>query len=303
MKRLITLLILFVVAVSLCSELPFSLPEIPTGTSQGAATIDSGSPDIYVNVETLASEIKSGRSMQLFFELGNKQLYDLTNVYFEVYDHPCFNIASNNFSYNCKDGTLRSNETCSWSWRWDSDTEGSNADRTCQIKFLVSYSATNSIFQDIAVLSETEYNQRETAGTLNSIPIQFNSAKGPLQVYLTFSEPQPFIADQSGYSMFINYNNAGDGLFADETNDIDIRLNVSDNIKDLSCGDQYTGSFPNFQLNKDKPLKFIKGRSVPTICSFSTSSDVSTMSIRSLNIEIGYKYTLYGSFPIIVRGS
>lgn len=293
MKILILLLVFFVVLVSMCSELPFELPlpniEIPSET-QGAATIDSGSPDIYVNVETLSSEVKSGRSMQLFFELRNKQQYDLTNINFDVYDHPCFDVSDNGFSYDCKDGILRSNESCVWSSRWTADSEGSSGDRTCQIKFKVSYEATNSIFQDIVVLPQVEYNQREIDGTLNNIPIQFTPAKGPLQIYLTFSEPQPFIASQPSYSMFINYNNAGDGFF-DST---DVNLVPSNNII-LTCPDDYTSN------HLTRTLTFVKGRSVPTDCSFSTAA-ADTISIRSFEIKTGYKYTLYGSFPITVRG-
>lgn len=299
MRKLITLLILFVATVSLCSELPiqlpFSLPNVPSGTTQGAATIDS--QDIYVNVETLSSDIRSERSVQFFFEIRNKQLYDLENVYFEVYDHPCFSESGDNSGKftknNCTgDGILKSNQSCSWSWRWTADS--TDADKTCQIRFMVKYNAKNSVYQDIVVLPETEYNQREVDGTLNSIPIQFTSAKGPLNVYLTFSESQPFIAGQSGYNMYINYNNLGDGFF-DSLND-KIILNSTDNI-DLECGD-YSGT-GTLTLNKD--LTFIKGRAVRSICSFNTSP-VSTINIRSLNIEIDYNYTLYTSFPITVRG-
>jgi hypothetical protein len=300
MKKLISLLILFVVLISLCSELPIQLPSLPIQTN-GAATIDSSSPDIFVSVETPSSEIRSGRSLQLFFEIRNKQLYDLRKVNFSVYDYPCFDVTGNSFTKdNCgSGGTLKSNQSCMWSWRWTADS--SDIDRTCSIKFKVSYEASNSIFQDIAVLSQAEYNQREASGTLGSIPIQFTSAKGPLSVYLTFSEPQPFIAGQGGYNMYINYNNVGDGLFVDETNDINLDLTAPNNMQGLSC-DGYDPISGTNVLHLAKSLKFIKGRSVPTICDFNTPQ-ISTLSIRSLNMEINYKYTLYGSFPITVRGS
>ena len=310
MEKLLPLLIILIVLISLCSELPIQLPQLPSLPTQtnGAATIDSGSPDIFVNVETPTSEIRSGRSLQLFFEIRNKQLYNLRNVDFEVYDYPCFNDDRNIGKFhvcptcpiNCTGGTLKSNQSCMWSWRWTADP--SDIDRTCSIKFKVSYEATNSIFQDIAVLSQAEYNQREASGTLGSIPIQFTSAKGPLSVYLTFSEPQPFIANQEGYNMYINYNNVGDGLFVDEASDIEVHLTPPDNMIGLDCRNYSPVPDTNI-IRLSKPLKFIKGRSVPTICDFSTPQ-ISTLSIRSLNIEIiNYKYTLYDSFPITARGS
>ena len=303
MKKLLPLLLFSVVLVSLCSDFPIQLPNLPLSNlpsqTQGVATIDSGSPDLFVNVQTLSSEIKSGRSLQVFFEMRNKQNYDLDSVDLEVYDHPCFEEGNNFIKNDCgHSGTLKANQSCAWSWRWNS-TEGSSDDRTCSIKFRVNYEAGNSIFQDIAVLSQSEYDQREADGTLQNVPIQSTYAKGPLQVSLTFSEPQPFISNQEGYNMFINYNNVGDGLFADEEKDIDLSLTVPDNMENLNC-DHYSGS-DKLRLDSSS-LKFIKGRSVPTICTFSTP-EIPTMSIRSMKIEIGYKYTLYDSFPITVTSS
>ncbi|OGI12192.1 hypothetical protein A3K64_02565 [Candidatus Micrarchaeota archaeon RBG_16_36_9] len=295
MKKLIYLLIFAVVLTSLCSELPiqlpFPLPDLNTN-AQGISNIDSGSPDIFLNVESLSPEVKSERSIQFFFSIRNKQTYDLSDVKFEIYDRPCFDKSNSeeNFIRDC--GILKPNASCTWSSRWTADK--TESDKTCSIRFLLNYSARNLIYQDIVVLPESEYNQREASGTLNSIPIQLTSAKGPLQVYLSFSEPQPFIADKTGYSMHVNYNNVGDGFF-DNLED-KIIVSVPDNM-DLSCED-YTGS-QTLTLNKD--LKFIKGRAVSSVCNFNTPQ-LSTMSIRSLNMEINYKYTLYDSFTITVRG-
>jgi hypothetical protein len=217
------LLLLLIVLISLCVQ----LPEIPA--QPGAVTVDRGSPDIFINVETRSSEIKSGRNATVYFELRNKQSYDLKNVRFEVYDHPCF--TSGDFSKDIT--TLKSNQSVVWSSRWTSDK--STIDRQCPIKFSTSYEATNSIYQDIAVLSQAEYDQREEAGTLQNIPIQSSSARGPLNIYLTFSEPQPFIANQE-YTMYINYYNTGDGLLGDLNGNI--FLTPPNNIN-LNCGTDY----------------------------------------------------------------
>ncbi|NIM46676.1 MAG: hypothetical protein GTN40_00760 [Candidatus Aenigmarchaeota archaeon] len=286
------LLLLPIVLISLCSILP-PFPSLPQPET---FLIDPGSPDLYIKAETTSSEIRGGREVQVFFELRNKQLYDLNNVNLIVYDYPCFDVATNKFlKDDCgtdASGTLKANQTCMWHWRWKS--EESEIDRRCIIKFFVAYSATSSVFQDIVVLSESEYVVREVEGTLQDIPIQSTFAKGPLNVYLTFSESQPFIADLSGYDMYINYNNRGDGFF----DNLDIKFTAPNNIIISSCPN-YTSSGGTFTLNKD--LKFIKGRAVPTICEFSTAPQT-IMSIKSLNMDIGYKYTLYNHIPITVKG-
>jgi hypothetical protein len=303
MKSLI-LLLLPIALISLCSYLPgIELPSF-LGQNVQVAGIDSGSPDLYLNVQTTSSDIKGGRDVQVIFELRNKQPYDLNNVELKVYDYPCFGSTSSDEFHMCSTcptncssgGTLRANQTCIWSWRWTSDT--SEVDRDCSIKFLTTYTAENSAYQDIVILPETEYLQRQVDGTLSNIPIHSNSPAGPLQIGLTFSEQQPFIAGGKGYDMYINYNNVGNGFLGDMNNNI--RLTSTDNI-DLTCKD-YSGGGVSSTLTLNKNLDFINGRSVPTICNFSTLS-TPTISIRSLSIGFDYTYNLYNSFSITVRSS
>jgi len=300
MKKII-LILLPIVLISLCSYLPdLQLPFL-TGNTQ-VASIDSGSPDLFLNVETTSTDIKGGRSVQVIFELRNKQNYNLSSVKLVVYDHPCFVSGEPSPAFNKSDcgngGTLRANQSCIWSWRWDS--EATDVDRQCSIKFLVTYKAKNSIYQDIAILPETEYLQRQVANTLSNIPVHSSSASGPLNVYLTFSEAQPFIAGEEGYGMYINYNNVGNGFFGNMSGKI--KLTAPDNIKNLSCGTDYDS---NLTLNKS--LDFINGRSVPTNCNFDTISfdtiSAPAIDIKSLSIGVDYTYTLYNSISITVRGT
>jgi hypothetical protein len=290
MKKII-LILLPIVLISLCSYLPdLQLPFL-TGNTQ-VASIDSGCPDLFLNVETTSTDIKGGRSVQVIFELRNKQDYPLNNVKLDVYDRPCFDVAGNSFiKDDCgSGGTLRANQSCIWSWRWNSDT--SDVDKDCSIKFLVTYEAKNTVYQDIAILPKAEYLQRQLDGTLSNIPINSNSALGPLNVYLTFSEPQPFIAGEQNYGMYINYNNIGNGFFGDLTDRI--KLTPPENINSLDCGDDY----PSLTLKRN--LDFINGRAVPTNCKFNANS-ASTIDIKSLSLDIDYTYTLYNSISITVR--
>jgi len=296
MKYLL-LLLLPIVLISLCSL----LPELPLPVQPEIFTTDIGSPDIFIKVETISSVIKGGREAQIYFELRNKQSYDLRNVTLSVYDRPCFDIAANSGKFekdNCgSSGTLKANQTCLWFWRWESTA--SDIDRQCLIKFSTSYEATNSVFQDIAVLPKSEYIQREMEGTLQDVPIQSTSAKGPLKVYLTFSEQQPLMAEKGKsleYSMFINYNNIGNGLVEKTDDEPFIKLTVPNNIENLEC-DGYSGN------ELENPPTFIKGRAVSTDCSFNTKDDVPAMDIKSLGIDINYTYVIYNSIPLTVKGT
>jgi len=298
MKKII-LILLPIVLISLCSYFPnLQLPSL-TGNTQ-VASIDSGCPDLFLSAETTSTDIKGGRSIEVFFEMRNKQNYNLSNVKIDIYDYPCFTLQNLTKNDCCNGGTLRSNQSCFCSWRMDADTSG--VDRQCSIRFSTSYSAKNSIYQDIAVLPEAEYLQRQEAKTLSDIPIHSTSASGPLNIYLTFSEPQPFIANEPGYDMYINYNNIGNGFFGDMNGNSPpkITLNPSgtlDNIRNLDCGTDYDES-----LTLKRKLDFINGRAVPTNCNFATIP-ATTIDIRSLSIDVDYTYTLYNSISITVRGS
>jgi len=72
-------------------------------------------------------------------------------------------------------------------------------DKDCKVKFRIEYDAENSLFQDIAVLSKAEYEQREVSGTLYNIPIQSFYPDSPLRISLSFSEAQPFMENEKYY--------------------------------------------------------------------------------------------------------
>lgn len=284
------LLILPIVLISLCIDL--SQIQMPTTTQSqqvGVVTIDAGSPDIFINVQVLPPEIKSGRSVQMTFELRNKQLYDLENVVLNIFDHPCFpdNLNTGLFSKNF--GTIKANRSAFLTLKLTSEPN-IVLSKDCLTKFMISYDASYSYFQDIAVLSQSEYDTKSMAGTLKDIPIQTSSTESAFGISLSFSDQQPFLENQKEYYMYINYFNKGEGFL----NSIDLRLSPPSNIRNLSCRDYTSG----FTLNKT--LTFIKGKANPSVCIFDTPS-ISAMDIKSFEITASYKYVLDNSISIRVK--
>jgi cold shock CspA family protein len=77
------LLILAIAFVSMCA----GLPEIPffntgDGTVQkaGFVIMDAESPDLFISAEAIPTEVRAGRNVNVYFELRNKNNYDLKNV-------------------------------------------------------------------------------------------------------------------------------------------------------------------------------------------------------------------------------
>jgi len=174
-------------------------------------------------------------------------------------------------------------------------------DKNCRIKFSLNYTANYSYFQDIAVLSDSEYYQRELAGTLKDIPIQSSSSISPLGISIEFSEDQPLLG-KDNYYMYINYFNTGNGFITVNEGDITLKTPTNINIVQADgkyCGGDYKQIDANtYQLNKS--LIFLKGKANPSTCNF-TTSDVSTIDIKSLSLITNYKYLLDNSILVRVK--
>lgn len=228
MRCLLFLAIFSVIIISLCAQLP-GLPFFQANQTQvsqvGVVIIDSESPDALIRVEAIPPEVKSGRSITMYFEIQNKNPYDLRNVNVEVYD-PC--VFTGDFSKFID--IIKANRSIRWPFTWK--VEKMNLDKDCNIKFRISYETNNSYFQDIAVLSEAEYQQRELEGTLQQVPVRFSYPNSPFKISLKFSDDQPLINNES-YYMYIDYTTVGSGFL----NINSVAINVPNNVKDFSCKD------------------------------------------------------------------
>jgi len=293
MKYFLILTIFLVVMISLCTALPFDIPGLPffglsnetNQTQIGLLKINTDSPDMFIRVEAIPSEVKSGRSETINFEIENKNSYDLKNVKVEAYD-PCVFIGE--FSKSI--GVIKGNRTYMWSWTWK--TEKTDVDKNCNVKFRIEYEADNTYYQDIAVLSESEYQLREIQGTLNQVPVQFSYPNSPFKISLKISDEQPLLNNEN-YYMYIDYVNIGGGLLDVKS----VRINAPDNIKDISCKD-YSGD-AILTLNRI-PLDFVGNRASTSTCSF-TSTTSEPLKISSLVLITSYKYSIYDVISINVK--
>lgn len=291
MRYFLILTIFLVVMISLCTGLPFEIPGLPffnqtnqTQQGVGLVIVNTKSPDMYIRVEAIPSEVKSGRSMAVNFQIENKNAYDLKNITVDVYD-PCVFIGEFSKSID----VIKGNRTSLWSWTWK--TEKTDIDKNCNVKFRVEYEADNTYYQDIAVLSESEYQVREQQGTLNQVPVDFSYPNSPFRISLKFSDNQPLLNNEN-YYMYIDYTNSGGGLLDVKS----VTINAPDNIKNISCKD-YSGT--TLTLNRI-PLNFVGGRASTSTCSF-TSNTSEPLKISSLTLTTSYKYSIDDVIPIKVR--
>jgi hypothetical protein len=191
-------------------------------------------------------------------------------------------------------GTLKSNRTITRSSTLTSQPV--TLSRDCNIKFALSYNGKFTFYQDVIVLTQSEYNTRLLQGTLHNIPIKTSSSSSPLQISLTFSEEQPLL-ENTNVNAQISYAYTGSGFI--DVGAGNVKINLPDNLEVSGdyCRNDYDSSLS--LINK---LKFINKRASPTTCTFKVKAS-QLIDIKLLTITADYTYTIDGSIPVRVKGS
>jgi hypothetical protein len=288
------LLLMVIVLISLCTDIP-NFPDIPflnNPIQTGASGIEISNEDIYVNVNALPSEISGGGDVVLYFQITNKANYDLEGVSLNLYDTCVFEEVQPESI-----GTLKSNRTITKSWTLSSQPV--TLSRDCNIKFALSYNGKFTFYQDVVVLTQSEYNIRLLDGTLHNIPIKSLSSSSPLQISLTFSEEQPLL-ENTNVNAQISYAYTGNGFIDVGTGDVKINLPSNPSNLEVSgtgCRGDYDSG-----LSLVEPLKFINKKASPTTCTLRAKAS-QLIDIKLLTITADYKYTIDSSIPVRVKGT
>ena len=279
------LLILSIILISLC-----------VSNVQQASVImeDTTETDIFVKAEAAPSQVESGRSLDIVFDIQNKRPDSITNVTLFVFDQ-CLFSGEDTKTFS----EIRANASKRWSWKWN--TSSVSFTRDCVIGFKVDYNANFSRTQTIPVLTESEYNLREAAGTLGSISSATSSSSNPIDILLSFSQVLPLIENDEP-SIFIDYVNKEKG-FIDKFNAGDIEITTTRNMENIDCNDyglnDIEGVGDKLVLNRD--LKFLGGRASRSTCTFvSTISTSSPIDSQVLTLRANYKYSLDYSLTVKV---
>jgi len=286
--RYLLLIVIAVIFVSLCTEIPYISDLFPIEQALGSLEVKTDS-EVYIRVEAIPKEVRSGRDVKIIIELRNKANYNLKDVKLQAYDICVFDTNGNDVKIIDE---LKPNVTNLTSWEWKAKKVTLPTD--CSIKFRVEYEGEFSLFQDIVVLSESEYEMRQQAGTLHNIPIQTSSSPRPLKISVSFTEDQPFL-DGYDVSMHINYAYIGNAFMDVEAGDVNITF--PNNSQPSDCEDYNING--NTLLLKE-PLKFINKRASPSICTF-TAKASQPMDIKTLKLTATYKYILDNSLLIKVK--
>jgi hypothetical protein len=286
MQKTALLLILGLIFVSAC---------LNTNTKKGEVGVSEvTTPDVYLKIESVPTEVTTGKSLNLIFTLENMQDKDLENVNMIAFDQCLFS----GTSVYPETGTLdlKPNRTERWTWKW---TAGQTQfDRDCTIKFKTDYESNMSVSQDVIVLTETEFVTRELQGTLAQLQPTSSSSSSPISISMEFSENQPF-QEKDKVLMEINYENTGGG-FIDNFEPGDITIEVPTNLEYPDCGISYTYDSSSRTLTLARTLTFISNKAPTTSCKFNTTSE-QPVSTKPLTLTANYKYNFDNSIIVKVK--
>lgn len=217
---------------------------------------------------------------------------DIKNVNFEVYD-PCIFTAKTPDTK--KWDSINANRTEQFTITYVAgDT---NFERTCDVKFKLTYDSNSTASQTIAVLSDTEYGQREVAGTLGDISFPASQTSSPLEVSITTNPQQPLL-DNTNAQVYFSYKTSGVG-FINDLSPQSVRVRYPVNLFDPVCDDFNKVSDGILELNREIPFVSNQGAKRST-CTFKTNAQ-KPIDSEPVILTATYSYEIDNSVPILVR--
>ena len=281
------LLLSFVIFSSLCT-IP-NIPGLPTSLPVSQASLGfqvTSDPDLLLAMNATPSQVQSGRTLVLDFEIKNNENVDLKDFNIFAYDQCLF---SGESTWTPTDGTLRRNEVRFFTFKWTAQSV--DFIRECNLKFRTQYTANTTVEQDVIAFKESEIIRYEQLGLLSSITPNVYARTSPLAIKINFSKPQP-LTDQDTVFMYIDYENVGDGLVDIQS----ITITLPTNLIFNSCNDYVKTSNDTITLNKK--INFIKNTGSQSTCSFTVNA-TKAQDTQFLSLIAMYKYMLDNS--IIVK--
>jgi len=285
------LLLLAVIAVSACVNLPFFQGKVGFGPS----SVTEENPDMLFDVTAVQPEVKAGRTLTIEYLVQNKhEIFDMEKVNLNVYDLCLMGGKGGIFT----DLTLKPNRTKSTSEKYS--VGSTDFEKSCEIKFRGSYKGHFEASQDVAVLTQAEYDLRSQRGTLGEINPLSSASRNAVTMTISFLESQPYVDGDSAH-MYIDYASSGNGI-AEKLDKGEVVFTIPKNAESMECTD-YEKSKILVPVQSDimklkRDLKFTEGKAPRTTCTF-TAKASNPVDSKTISLFGNYTYIMDGS--IIVK--
>ncbi|MFB6076073.1 MAG: hypothetical protein ABEK17_02920, partial [Candidatus Aenigmatarchaeota archaeon] len=278
MKK-VSFLIVIVVLIAGCTNFSGILAQLGVGAPKYTKT-----ESISIHSEAIPSEVYSGESTRLYFNLENSGNTTLDNVNLEILDPCVFSPGGQNEFI----GRLEPTEFEDWNWRVTANEV--KMEKNCQILCRTTYESKAAALYDIAVISEEEYLRLKKEGTMEQdISINYYKTKSPLDIKMQISRKQPLM---SGNEFYLDLQIVNDGI--GETPRLtlpagSLTIDYPNFLTFMGCNDfnSYGGG-----LSLSKNLKFFDGETKKMSCKFRVNRNVGIKEISQFEVNLRYKYKI-----------
>jgi hypothetical protein len=212
----------------------------------------------------------------------------INNLDITFYDR-CGGLFTAKDNDNFKESFIESNRTKTYETTY---TMGETQVDKCTVRFKTAYTSNMTLSQGVIVLTETEWFEREQAGTRKDITASSYSTTNPLRIAASFSQDQPLI-DQANVKMYLDYSDEGTGIIKN-LNPSEVKIKIPGNLELISC-DDYNVEGGSLVLNKEKI--FINKKASRSTCEFKTKASQAIDS-RPVFVEAIYGYEIDSSFDV-----
>ena len=292
MKNTIIMSIFLVVLISGCTGFP--------GVDHtGAGFLGFGEPDyteheeISIDVETFPTSVRSGRNMDVVFDLVNSGNTTPENIQLRMVDICSFQGLTEPDSVDDK---LEPGDKTILDFEYQAPEVSMG--KRCDMKYRVSYESLAHATFSVNIMDEDEYITRERMGNLaEESNVRYEKTRTPVEIVAEISQEQP-ILEGDDFLVHIHLENKGDGFVVDNVIEGgDVEMYYPDDILEFGgCQDMDTD---------DKPIvfedmRFRNGRTPRVSCRFSTDS-VDLVETATFRMDVDYTYVKDGSFFVNIE--
>ena len=288
------LAIIFVVAAAGCvgqgGDVLKSIIDVPVLTSAGT------SEDLTITAK-IPEFARQNRNFN--WQIVAQPTTDIKDFSIDVYDTCKFTPVSDDDIPTPVE--IKANRTKTYTLTYSLGTIDFEGD--CAVKFKTEHKVEATASATVIALSDTEWQQRKSDGTLSELPVSTYNSNSPLKVSIGWSEDPRFL-DASTIQMYVDYSNLGSGSIRNLAAG-SVKITIPSNLKitDPKCDDYIQTSVgvppENYTvLELSKSIDFVAKKAKRSTCNFKVDASGETIKSQSITAVAEYNYETDNSVKI-----
>ena len=281
-------LLLLVIFAAGCVSFPGSLSAFTLFHSKSFSLVE----DVRLSAEVAPDQVLEEKRATVYFDLSNEGNTTIRDAILEITDACAFDAVDQ--STMTRDfGDLEPFDRATH--EVELVAQPLDLEKACEIRYRASYVSDASLDSDIAIVSEDELTRLNRRGEQSTLKIFETSSKGPVEIDLVVSKPQPIPTDTS-FFVYIQLFDRGAGTALPIAVG-DIRLSYPTDLVELESCDDLGGD----ELANAREIKFFQKESKTITCKFHTVSGGVVSETGKFHVDATYVYDLRGGVAVTIK--